>query len=76
MPLWQQLKTRRLELRLTVKECAKSLKIDPKTLRGWEGGTHEPSPEHKRPIARFLSERGSGKLQKLETKPNNRFAGK
>jgi len=53
--LGQRLKSRRLTLKLTVKECAKKLNIDPKTVQGWESGSHQPLPKYETLISRFLN---------------------
>jgi len=53
--LGQQLKNRRLTLKLTVKKCAEKLNIDPKTLQGWETGSHQPLPRYKSLIKSFLA---------------------
>jgi len=53
-PLCQILKTRRLELKLTLKEYAQRLNVDPKTLHGWETGSHQPCSCHQKSIAAFL----------------------
>jgi transcriptional regulator with XRE-family HTH domain len=36
------IKQRRLERKLTGKECAKSIGVSPRTLRDWEAGKHSP----------------------------------
>jgi transcriptional regulator with XRE-family HTH domain len=59
-PLCQRLKTRRLELKLTVKECAKNLDVDPKTLRSWEAGTRQLLGENKTRIVAFVGTRRTG----------------
>src|SRR6266566_2313901 len=52
--LSQRLKNRRLTLKLTIKECAEMLNIDPKTLHGWEAGSHQPLRRYESLIKQFL----------------------
>jgi len=52
--LGDRIRTRRLELKLTAKECAQKLKVDAKTLHGWENNRHQPSAGAKTRIIAFL----------------------
>jgi transcriptional regulator with XRE-family HTH domain len=44
----------RLELRLTVKECAEKLKVTAKTLHAWEKQRHQPARAMQRRLIEFL----------------------
>jgi transcriptional regulator with XRE-family HTH domain len=50
----QQIINRRLELKKTGKQCAKELGVSDKTLRGWETGRREPTPELRKRAAEFF----------------------
>jgi len=50
----ERIRIRRLELKLTVKQCAEKLNLDAKTVRGWEKHRHQPGPGMKNQIIRFL----------------------
>lgn len=52
--LGQHLRRRRLELKLTLTECASRLAVDRKTARAWEQGRHLPCREHQKVLIRFL----------------------
>jgi transcriptional regulator with XRE-family HTH domain len=52
--LGKDIRKRRLELKLTVKECARTIGVDAKTLRGWEGGIHWPDRAKEARITQFL----------------------
>ena len=56
--LGQRLRNRRLTLKLTVKECAGKLNIDPATLQAWETGSHQPSAKHMAIIQSFVPAMG------------------
>ena len=45
---------RRLELKITVKKCAQILKVDAKTLHGWEKQRHQPARSMQEQIIKFL----------------------
>ncbi len=51
-----RIRMRRLERKLTVKECARMLKVDAKTLHGWEKHKHLPSPGMQEQIIEFLGD--------------------
>ena len=55
--LCQNLKTLRLELKLTLKECSKELNVAPKTLHTWEIGARQPCRKHREVISGFLNSR-------------------
>ena len=57
--LGDRIRARRLELKLTVKKCAKILKVDAKTLRCWETGSRQPCRKHQDAITRFLGSQAS-----------------
>jgi DNA-binding XRE family transcriptional regulator len=50
----QQMRSRRMELKKTRKQCAKELGVSVKTLRGWETGQRQPTSPLAGQIARFL----------------------
>ena len=50
-----RIRIRRLELRLTVKECAQKLKVTAKTLHAWEKHSHQPGRGVQKRINQFLS---------------------
>jgi len=52
--LGKDIRKRRLELKLTVKECARLVGADGKTLRDWERGIHRPSRAKEAGIVGFL----------------------
>jgi DNA-binding transcriptional regulator YiaG len=41
-------------LKLTVKECAQKLKVDAKTLHGWEKQRHQPARGVQKRLMEFL----------------------
>ena len=51
------IKKARLEQKLTAKDCAKRLRVDPKTLRDWERGKHKPNGYLRERVALFISGR-------------------
>lgn len=53
--LGERIRIRRLELKLTVKNCAKKLNIDEKTLHGWEKHRHTPARGMLSHILKFLA---------------------
>jgi transcriptional regulator with XRE-family HTH domain len=52
--LGDRIRSHRLELKLTVKECTKKLNVDVKTLHGWEKQQHQPPPTVQKRIIEFL----------------------
>ena len=48
------IRARRLELKLTVKKCAQNLKVEAKTVHGWEKHRHQPSAGVEKRIIVFL----------------------
>ena len=52
--LGDRIRARRLELKLTVKECAQNLKVDVKTLHGWEKQRHQPARGTQKRLIEFL----------------------
>jgi DNA-binding XRE family transcriptional regulator len=52
--LGEHIRTRRLELKMTVKKCAQILKVDAKTVHGWERNTHRPSRSMKSKVIHFM----------------------
>ena len=52
--LGEHIRMRRLELKMTVKKCAQILKVDAKTMHGWEKHRHQPSAGQKERIMVFL----------------------
>ena len=52
--LGDRIRARRLELKMTVKKCAQILKVDAKTLHGWENNRHQPSPNMQKRLIEFL----------------------
>jgi hypothetical protein len=53
--LGDRIRTRRLELKLTVKECAQNLKVDVKTLHGWEKHWRQPARGMQKRLIEFLA---------------------
>lgn len=53
-PIGLLLHRRRLELKLTVKECARKLGVDPKSVIGWEKGRHEPCRRTRERVKQML----------------------
>ena len=49
-----RIRIRRLELRLTVKECAETLKVAAKTLHAWEKQRHQPARGMEKRLIEFL----------------------
>jgi transcriptional regulator with XRE-family HTH domain len=49
-----RIRMRRLELRLTVKQCARKLKVTAKTLYAWERQRHQPARGRLRRLIQFL----------------------
>ncbi len=49
-----RIRIQRLERKLTVKECARMLNVDPRTLHGWEKHRHQPSAGVEKRIKEFL----------------------
>lgn len=52
--LGTRVRKRRLELKLTVTECAQKLGIDVKTLRDWEGRRRSPCSKHRARIQHLV----------------------
>ena len=52
--LGEHIRMRRLEMKMTVKKCAQILKVDAKTMHGWEKHRHQPSASQKERIIVFL----------------------
>jgi DNA-binding XRE family transcriptional regulator len=52
--LGDRIRARRPELKLTVKECAQKLKVDVKTLLGWEKQRHQPARGMQKQLMDFL----------------------
>jgi DNA-binding transcriptional regulator YiaG len=50
----KHIRLRRLELKMTVKKCAQILKVDAKTLHGWEKQRHQPAPGMQKRLIEFL----------------------
>ena len=51
----QRIRQRRLELKLTVNECAEKLGVSARTLRDWESGLHRPLERFAEAIKTFLT---------------------
>lgn len=56
--LGQNLRNRRLELKLNRHQCAEKLGVDAKTLRSWETGSRQPCRKHRDAIEAFLTKGG------------------
>ena len=52
----QRIRQRRLELKLTVEECAQKLGIAARTLRDWEAGAHMPLKRYAEVLKSFVAE--------------------
>ena len=52
--LGPRLRNRRLELKLTLSDCARKLGVDVKTLRDWERGKRMPCRKHRAVIDKLL----------------------
>lgn len=50
----ERIRMRRLELKMTVKQCAQKLKVTAKTLHGWEKHRHEPNRRIQNQVIEFL----------------------
>jgi len=57
-PIGILLRRRRLELKLTVKQCAQKLGVDPKSVIGWEKGKHEPCRHSREKVEQMLGSEG------------------
>jgi len=52
--LGSRLRNHRLELKLTLAECAQNLGVSIKTLRAWERGKHRPCRKRTESLLRFV----------------------